>query len=287
MNNKVSHVMRFSVITNIILAITKIVSGLFFKCNALVSDGIHSLSDLITDFVAIIGGIFANKPADEKHPYGHGKIEYLTSLIIGLVVLFIGCTLIYESFNKTFIIPNMLVIVVSIFTIISKLLLSNYIIKEGEKINNKILVASGKESRMDVISSIVVLVSIVFMQLSKYVSFLKYSDLVASIIVGLFIIYTAINIIRDNYSIIIGEQETDVAYLNKIKKEIKSIPQVLSIKSLVIMKYGHKSSLNLIIGMDGNITIKEAHKYADLIEEKIRNKNDKIEFINIHIEPYE
>ena len=94
------------------------------------------------------------------------------------------------------------------------------------------------------------------MKLSKYVSFLKYSDLVASIIVGLFIIYTAINIIRENYSIIIGEQETDIDYLNKIKREIKSIPQVLSIKSLVIMKYGHKSSLNLIIGMDGNITIK-------------------------------
>lgn len=283
--NKTSKVMLVSVITNIFLALTKVITGIIFKSGALLSDGIHSFSDLVTDIVAIVGNVLARKPADEEHPYGHGAIEYLTSLIIGVVVLGVGVKVIHSAIFSTIIIPTMFVALVSIITIIAKLLLSSYIINEGTKINNNILIASGKESRMDVISSLVVFISILCMQLSNYSSIFKYSDRIASIFVGLFIIKAGIEIIKDNAIIVLGSQETDRKYINSIKRRILNTPGVEGIKSLVIIKYGHSSSLNLVITMDGNTTITKSHEITDEIEEKIRNYSKKIEYINIHIEP--
>ena len=181
--------------------------------------------------------------------------------------------------------PSILLSIVSLVTILAKLLLSSYIIHQGVKLNNNILVASGKESRMDVISSLVVFISILFMQLKDVCSIFKYSDKIASFIVGLFIIKAGFDIIKENVSVVLGRQETDREYVNSIKKEILSIPGVVSIKSLVIMKYGHKSSLTLVITMDGNTTITDSHKVADKIENKIKSNNESIEYINIHIEP--
>ncbi len=285
MKNKVSSVMIYSVLTNIFLATIKVISGIIFSSGALISDGIHSFSDLVTDIVAIVGNHLARKPADKEHPYGHGKIEYLTSLIIGIVIIIVGFEVIYNSFKKEIVVPSILVAIISFITIIAKMLLSNYIIHQGRKMNNNILVASGEESRMDVISSIVVLVSALLMQLGSISKVFEYSDLVASIIVGIFILHTGLNILKDNVSVVLGEQETDRTYLNKIKKMIRKTDGVIGIKSLVIMKFGHKSSLTLTILMDGKTTIDEAHEIADLIEDKIRSYSEKIEFINIHIEP--
>ena len=92
--DKIAKVMGVSIITNIFLSIVKIITGLIGKSSALIADGIHSFSDLSTDFIAIIGNYLSRKPADEKHPYGHGKIEYITSIIISLVILFLGGTII-------------------------------------------------------------------------------------------------------------------------------------------------------------------------------------------------
>ena len=199
----------------------------------------------------------------------------------------IGVKVIHSSIISNIVIPTILVAGVSIITIIAKLLLSTYIIHQGNKMNNNILIASGKESRMDVISSLVVFISILCMQLSKYNSIFKYSDKVASIIVGLFIIKTGFSILKDNASVVLGRQETDRKYINSIKRRILNTPGVMGIKSLVIMKYGHSSSLTLVITMDGNTTISKSHEIADEIENKIRKYSEKIEYINIHIEPFD
>lgn len=287
MKRKISLVMVVSAITNVFLAITKIIVGILFSSGAIISDGIHSFSDLFTDIVSIVGNILARKPADKEHPYGHGKIEYLTSLIIGIIVVFVGIKVIISSFNNEIVMPSKIVAIVTIITIIAKLLLSSYIIKKGKQYNNSILIASGKESRMDVISSIVVFISVLFMQFSDYISLLKYSDKIASVIVGLFIIKAGYDILKDNASVVLGKQETDEECVTNIENIIKGTDDVLEIKSLIIMKFGHKSSLNLIISMYGDTTISNAHKIADEIEKRIKDYNSNIEYINIHIEPYE
>ena len=103
---KFNNIMRISVVTNSLLSIFKIIMGYIGKSSALIADGIHSFSDLLTDFFAMIGNYIAGKPADKKHPFGHGRLEYITSCGIGLVVLIIGFSLIKKSMSSSICIPS-------------------------------------------------------------------------------------------------------------------------------------------------------------------------------------
>ena len=281
---KITKVLLVSSITNIFLSIIKILFGFIGKCNALVADGIHSLSDLSTDFVAIFGNHLSLKPADKKHPFGHGKTEYITSMIIGIVIIILGLTLIYNIFDKEIIIPNLLMILVSLFTIISKLLLSNYIYKKGIKYSNNILIASGKESKADVYSSIFVLISIILMQFSNEFSILKYADMVSTIIIALFIIKTGFNILKDNIGILLEEQVLDKKYLNNIKKIITSFDEIVEVKDLYILRYGpyYKLVSNVIMK---DLLLTDAHNIIDEIENKLKEQDDRIKYVFIHMEP--
>lgn len=281
---KITKVLLVSSITNIFLSIIKILFGFIGKCNALVADGIHSLSDLSTDFVAIFGNHLSLKPADKKHPFGHGKTEYLTSMIIGIVIIILGLSLIYNIFNKEIIIPDLIMILVSLFTIISKLLLSNYIYKKGILYDNNILIASGKESRADVYSSIFVLLSIILMQFSNEVSILKYADMFSTIIIALFIIKTGFNILKDNIGTLLEEQVLDKKYLKEIKSIITSFDDIVEIKDLYVLRYGpyYKLVSNVIMK---DLLLTDAHNVIDEIENKLKEKDNRIKYVFIHMEP--
>ena len=281
---KITKVLLVSSITNIFLSIIKILFGFIGKCNALVADGIHSLSDLSTDFVAIFGNHLSLKPADKKHPFGHGKTEYLTSMIIGIVIIILGLSLIYNIFNKEIIIPDLIMILVSLFTIISKLFLSNYIYKKGVLYSNNILIASGKESRADVYSSMFVLLSIVLMQFSNQLSILKYADMFSTIIIALFIIKTGFNILKDNIGILLEEQVLDKEYLKEIKSIITSFDEIVKIKDLYILRYGpyYKLVSNVVMK---DLLLTDAHNVIDEIENKLKEKDSRIKYVFIHMEP--
>lgn len=279
-------VMIVSMITNIFLALLKILVGFIGSSSALIADGFHSFSDSVTDICAMIGSHFSNKPADDKHPYGHGKLEYVTSIIIGIVILLLGLTIIYNSTNKNIIIPSNIVIIVSIITIIFKLILSGFVIKMGKKYKNNILISSGYESSSDVISSIVVLVSALLMKVSKIIPILKYSNIIATIIVGILIVRIGYSILKDNISIMLGEQETDEEYLNNLKNIILKNKEVLAIDSFVLLKYGPYYKLISEISMDPDTKLKQVHDVLDLIEEQINSIDSKIRYITIHVNPY-
>lgn len=281
---KITKVLLVSSITNIFLSIIKILFGFIGKCNALIADGIHSLSDLSTDFVAIFGNHLSLKPADKKHPFGHGKTEYITSVIIGIVIILLGLSLIYNIFNKEITIPNLLMILVSLFTIISKYILSSYIYKKGIEYSNNILIASGKESKADVYSSIFVLISIVLMQFSNELKILKYADMLSTVIISLFIIKTGFNILSDNIGILLEEQVLDKEYIKEIKNIITSFNEIVEIKDLYILRYGPYFKLVSNVIMK-DLSLTDAHKIIDEIEKKLKEKDDKIKYVFIHMEP--
>ncbi|HIS90058.1 MAG TPA: cation transporter [Candidatus Faecisoma merdavium] len=281
---KITKVLLVSSITNIFLSIIKILFGFIGKCNALIADGIHSLSDLSTDFVAIFGNHLSLKPADKKHPFGHGKTEYITSVIIGIVIILLGLSLIYNIFNKEITIPNLLMILVSLFTIISKYILSSYIYKKGIEYSNNILIASGKESKADVNSSIFVLISIVLMQFSNELKILKYADMLSTVIISLFIIKTGFNILKDNIGILLEEQVLDKEYIKEIKNIITSFNEIVEIKDLYILRYGPYFKLVSNVIMK-DLSLTDAHKIIDEIEKKLKEKDDKIKYVFIHMEP--
>ena len=284
--NNVTKVMSVSIITNTFLSLIKIIIGFICKSSALLADGVHSFSDLLTDFFAIIGNIMAKKPADEKHPYGHGKIEYLTSIGISIVVIILGLTIINNSMHSKVVMSSLIVSIVSLITITLKYLLSEYIIRKGKKLENNILIASGKESRADVISSLVVFISAILSVFSKYIEVFKYSDKIAGIIVGILIIRTGFLILKENISIILGEQEIKGETLNKIRKIILNNKDIKTIDELIILKFGHCYKVSMEVSMNPDLTLLECHTIVDELEKKLKKEIDKVEYITVHVNPY-
>ena len=283
---KVTKVLVKSLIVNILLTLTKFVFGIIYKSKVLVADGIHSLSDLATDVVSIYGSKLSLKPADNEHPYGHGKIEYLTSIVIGAVILALALSLLGNSLNAKNTIASNMVLYVTIFTILAKYLISRYILSKGVKYKSNLLVASGKESRADVISSAIVIVTYFLSKLSSYSKIFLYSDTIGTFIIGLIILKTAYRILKENIVSILGEIEQDEEYLDKIREIILENSEVVNIEELNIIKYGHYYQANITINMDSNVTLEDACLVSDRIKKKLINKKTRISYAKISINPY-
>lgn len=277
---KTEQVMKVSFITNFLLSCFKIINGFILKSSALIADGIHSFSDLITDIVAIIGDKFANKPKDSDHPYGHGNAEYLTSFIIGLMIILMGLVLIKETMQQVVTIPSYLVAIVSLITIVCKYFLASFLIKKGKFYNNNILIASGKESKTDVISSIVVFLSSILILFRNYLDILKYSDKIAGIIVGIFILVTGFKIVKENTEMILGKKADDTILRNKLL----TIPNILNIDDIIMIKHGPYYKAYVEVTMNIKL-LKKAHDMAHNIENEIKNELTNIKYINIHVNP--
>ena len=283
---KATKVLVKSLIVNILLTLTKFVFGIIYKSKVLVADGIHSLSDLATDVVSIYGSKLSLKPADNEHPYGHGKIEYLTSIVIGAVILALALSLLGNSLNAKTTITSNMVLYVTIFTILAKYLISRYILSKGVKYKSNLLVASGKESRSDVISSAIVIVTYFLSKLSSYSKIFLYSDTIGTFIIGLIILKTAYRILKENIVSILGEIEQDEEYLDKIREIILENSEVVNIEELNIIKYGHYYQANITINMDSDVTLEDACLVSDRIKKKLINKKTRISYAKISINPY-
>lgn len=282
----VTSVLLKSFITNISVSLVKIVAGIIGSSGALLADGLHSLSDTMTDIFAIIGHKLSAKPADAKHPLGHGKIEYLTCLVIGIVVMAMGVMIFYEAIFGERVVPNIYVSLITLVVIVAKLILAKYILYKGKQYHSNILIASGSESFSDVISSGIVFISILLAQLGKVNPIFIYADTIAMIIVGILVFRIAYNILKDNISNLVGEQVTDADYLNQVSKLIKSFDRVQVIDSLIILKNGPFYHVNCEVSMNEQMILKDVHNILDKIETKLKKFDDKIDHIIIHVNPY-
>ena len=274
------YVLIKSLIVNTILVILKIIFGFVGSSSALIADGFHSLSDLTTDVISIIGLKAATRKADKKHPYGHGKIEYLLCILIGIVIIFLGGTLIIESFTKENNAPKTIVMIVTIITILTKYLIAKYISKKGEFLNSSILTASGEESLADVYSSIVVLISYFISQIYPY------ADKIATIIIAVLIISTGLKILKENISSILDEKEFNPEVIEQIKKIINEQKQIIKYNNLRLIKFGSYYKCELTIFIDGNQTIVNSNNLVETLKKEITKNNEKIKYINIYVKPY-
>lgn len=283
--DKITQTMLISLITNLFLAITKILAGFLGASGALIADGVHSLSDMITDIVAAVGNIISKKPADYEHPFGHGNTEYLTCLVIGLIIAFIGIKVIYEGITKQATTPNLYTSIICLITILLKLILSQYVLKKGKIYNNNILISSGKESFTDVISSIIVFISILLSRLSETNNIFKYSDKLAMTFVGIMIIKISTEIFKENISNLLGKRMEDKEYINYIKKIIKAHKEIIKIDSLIIVKFGMYKKIDCEVSMNQNMKLLDVHSIVDTIEKEIQ-KDRTVSNIIMHVNPY-
>ncbi|MFA5602131.1 MAG: cation diffusion facilitator family transporter [Bacilli bacterium] len=283
---KIVRVLITSLVTNTFLVVSKIVFGVIGKSQALIADGFHSLSDLTTDIVGITGIKKSFLPADEKHPYGHGRIEYVTSIIIGSIIFILGVFLLIDIFTTPTQIPENTVVIVIIMTIILKYLLARYVVKSGNKYKNAVLIASGKESTMDVMTSGMVLLTFILSRFSSNIELLKHADKLGGFLIGIFIIKVSIEIILENGRNVLGQVETDPKVLSLVEKYILSVKGVKTIDTLDMLKCGSYYQVILNIGINEDEKLIESHNIAHKVESILKKKIGKIKYVIIHVNPF-
>jgi len=284
--NTVFKTLIISFLANIFLVFIKFAIGIFINANVIIADALHSLSDILTDIVAIIGNKLSQKEEDIHHPKGHGKIQYLTSLFMGMIIILLSIMLIKEFIvSKSNTIPIKTVIIV-IISIIIKYILYKYLYKMGKKNNNNILISSAIESKTDILSSICTLLVVVSSYLSKYIEILKYIDKVGALLISLFVLKTGYNIIKENISLMIGEVESNPSVINPIKKLINNNHEVKRIDDIILEKYGIYYDAIIKISMDENTTVKASYNLSERIKKQLLNSKFNIKYVSIHINPY-
>ena len=272
-----SKVLTKSLIINAFLSLIKIISGFLVYSSALIADGIHSLSDFLTDLISIGGIKLASKEEDEKHPYGHGKIEYLLCMGISIIIISLSITLLINTFTTKNTIPHFAVAIVTIITIFLKFLLSSYILKKGKQYKSDILIASGHESMSDVISSFVVLVSFGL----SYI--FPYADKIACGIISILIFITGLKILVENVSNILGSKEIDEEILNEVENLILTNKEILYLDNFKLLKYGSYYKGEVNIYLDGKQTVANANKLVEKIKKDIIINYEKIKYVDIYV----
>ncbi len=244
------------IITNILLSLLKIIIGLLSSSIAIIMDAINNLSDAMSSIITIVGLKLALKPADIDHPMGHGRIEYLSALIVSSIVFFAGATSLIESIEKiinpsvSFYTPLMLVFIV--IAIITKLILGKYTKKIGKSVNSSALIASGSDALFDSIVSAATL----FSALLTLIWNINIDGIIGALI-SLVIIKAGWDMLSDTLDRILGSR-IDGNLSKEIKAKIKEEDLVIGAYDLILHNYGPETMIGSVhIEIDELITTKE------------------------------
>ena len=276
-------VLIYSIINNLVIAIIKFIGGLFYGLNSLIADGLHTFSDFVTDIVCLIGSKISKKRPTKYHPFGFGKVEYLTNLFVGIVLLLLGFYIIISSFFKKSIIPSLSIIYLLTLVFILKLIAILIMHKIGKKINSGVLITSVEESKADLYSTIGVIIITILLQFSNKYEILKYVDLLGSILIGLIVLKTSFEIIIDNALCLIGETENDEKTNNKIKEFLNKYDKIENLE-IYLIKYGSYYKLQLTLQLDSRLTLRQVTNFVNKLKKEIKSyKILKIKYITIYV----
>lgn len=279
---KEGKVLILSMIINFIVSAMKVIAGVLCSSNSMIADGFHSLSDFITDIVAIFGSKVSNKKADKHHPDGYGRFEYITDMFIALVIFILGFFTIYNSFAHPTFSTNIVWIIIVILTIALKYYNSKNLMKKGIEYHSPILITSSHESKDDVISSLGVILIIILMQFQNTFPILKYADTLGSLIIGMIILHTAFTLMKENILSLLGEIEENKDVEEKISSIVNEYKEI-RYKDLELERHGSYYVLELDVYVVENIKVYKLLTIESEIRKKIKKLNLRIKFIDINL----
>ena len=270
-NKKIIKVSILGIVVNIFLVIFKSIIGLITNSIAIILDAVNNLSDALSSIITIIGTKLSLKKPNKKHPFGYGRIEYFSSIIIAIIVLFAGITSFKESYEKIktpsvadYSIVSLIIILVAVFV---KYFFGRYVKKEGEKLNSGSLIASGTDAISDSVLSLSTFVAAII-SLVWHISLEGYLGIIISII----IIKSSIEILKDTIDEILGTRP-DIEITRDLKKTICSFKEVLGVYDLTIHNYGpSKIIATAHIQLDDNLNVRDIHILTRRIEIEVYKK---------------
>ncbi len=270
------------IILNVILSVFKMIFGVITKSISIVADGANNIFDAVSSIISLVGFKISGKPADDEHPFGHGRVEYISALTLAFFVLIMGVELIKTSVEKftnpetvIFSVPAVIVLVLSI---LAKIWLAVFNAKIGKFMDSVAVKAVVTDSIGDVAATTCSLIALVA---SKYTDLPI--DAVMGIIVALVIVYAGIDIIRGTMGPLLGEPP-DREIVNRLEKLVMSYDGVVGIHDLVLHTYGHSKVIgSLHAEVPADVDVMHSHDTIDLIERQVKEQLG-IE-ISIHMDP--
>lgn len=259
-----------SIICNLILAGIMVFFALLLNSIALLANAAHTASDVVSSVVVLLGFKFSSLPADNKHPYGHGRIEFLATLIISALLIVVGIEFGINAYHRylanSMVQGSYLVVVIMIFASLFKEWMAEFSAELGRRANAIVLIADAWHHKTDGIAMMVVAIAILSSKYGYY-----RIDAVFGVGISMLIIYTGTNILRDSISKLIGEApEEDI--LEDIKNSIHLIPEVVSVHKIKIHDYGSYKEITLHIQLENSLGLVKAHSISEKVEREIESK---------------
>ena len=281
---EINRVTWWGIFVNLILSVVKIIGGVLGQAQSLVADGLHSLSDLISDAMVLVAAKHAGEEADDDHPYGHGRFETLATVGLGLFLILVGLGIAFDAAHRVFdeevqTIPHYFTLAVALFSILSNEGLYHFTHRVGLRINSKMLIANAWHHRSDAISSIVVLIGIAGAQMGMPIL-----DPVAAIIVALMIVKIGYEL---SYHSMLELVDTalDPEKVAQIKEKILENEDVLEMHMLRTRRMGHTSLVDVHILVQPRLSVSEGHHISEAVEKSLIETFDDINDVTVHIDP--
>jgi len=271
-------------VVDLLLGVAKILVGWAAHSQALIADGLHSLSDLATDFVVLYAAKHSHREADEDHPYGHGRIETLATVGLGITLIGVAFGIGYDATRRMnepdlLLAPGMLALGIAFVSVVSKEIIYRYTRNAALRLRSNMLMANAWHSRSDAISSIVVVIGVGGAMLGY-----PYLDAVAAIAVAVMIAKIGFDLVRDSTKELI-DTALEPEVVNAIRKEIFEVDGVRALHMLRTRRSGGDALIDLHVQVDPCISVSEGHQIGDTVRRRLLKQITEVTDVTVHIDP--
>ena len=279
-------VSRISICANVILSAAKLLAGLIARSGAMVSDAVHSVSDVFSTFIVMIGVHLAGKESDREHPYGHERMECVAAIVLADILLATGLIIGWQGIRKILNpeeleAPGFLALIAAVLSIGVKEAMYQYTRKAAKQIDSDALMADAWHHRSDALSSVGALIGIGGARLGYPIL-----DPVASLLICLFIVKAAYEIFRDAINKMVDES-ADEETENAFRSCALAHPGVMGVDRLMTRKFGSRMYVEMEISLDGGLSLTAAHAIAEEVHSDIERRFPRVKHIMIHVNPAE
>lgn len=269
---------------NIVLSVVKILAGWLGSSHALIADGIHSLSDLATDAVVLFAAKHGAKGADEEHPYGHGRIETLATVVLGIVLILVAFGIGYDAVRRLFdpqdlLLPGMLALWTAVISVVAKEALYHYTVAVAKKLRSNLLRANAWHHRSDAVSSIVVVAGVI-----GSMAGLSYLDAVASVVVAVMVAKIGWDLGWHSVHELV-DRGLDQDDIEDIRKLIMEVDGVCAMHDLRTRRMGGNVFVDVDVLVDPSLTVSEGHRIGQEVLKRLNNDIDEVIDVTVHIDP--
>ena len=279
----IRHVTLVGSVVDFVLAVLKMAFGVIANSAALIADGVHSLSDLITDFMVLFAAKHGSREADAAHPYGHGRFETLATVLLGLSLIIVAIGIAWDSIGRLFrpeelLQPGIWALLVAALSVALKEWIYHYTMRVAKRLKSNMLKANAWHSRSDAISSIVVVIGV-----AGTMAGLEYLDAIAAVVVGAMVAKIGWDLVRQSvYELV--DTGLDPERIQLIRHEILSVGGVRELHMLRTRRMGGNALVDVHVIVDPTLSVSEGHYIGEKVRKRLIDEVEEVNDVMVHVD---